>query len=100
MGPAGGEPQRRIQPGERENPNEAVTTHSIPARNGGEGGLQRGGEDGQVEKGKGMEDWGGEGGGWKKGTKNKGARKMEGKQWRKSKKREGLERRKTERKAD
>lgn len=59
MSPAGGEPQRRIQPGERENPNEAVTTQSIPARDGGEGGLQRGGEEGQVEAGKGREDWGG-----------------------------------------
>lgn len=46
------EPQRRIQPSERENPNEAVTPQSIPAWGGGEGGLQRG-EEGKVEAGNG-----------------------------------------------
>lgn len=53
---------RRIQPGERENPNEAVTTQSIPAWDGGEGGLPRGEE--------------GEGRRRGKGTKNKRIRKM------------------------
>lgn len=40
-----------------ENPNEAMTTQSIPARDKGEGGLQSGGEEVKVEARKGREGW-------------------------------------------